>query len=71
MKEFKPSQNFTARVMSDVRVHEALKNQDASWTQMFFSTRFARYALSIGGGLLGIINLVRICLTVFSPVACR
>ncbi len=71
MKEFEPSRNFVSRVMQDVRAYEASKNQDASWSQMFLSTPLARYALSAAGGLLGIINLVRIYLTLFSPAVCR
>jgi hypothetical protein len=71
MKEFKASRYFVARVMEDVRAYETSKNPYASWSQMFLSTRFARYALSVVGGLLGIINLIRIYLTLFSPVACR
>lgn len=71
MKKFEPSRNFVSRVMQDVRAYEASRNPDASWSRMFLSTRFARYALSAAGGLLGIINLVRIYLTLFSPVVCR
>lgn len=71
MKDYEASRNFVARVMQDVRAYEISKNPYASWSQMFLSTRFARYSLSAGGGVLGIINLVRIYLTLFSPVACR
>jgi hypothetical protein len=71
MQEFEPSRNFIAKVMEDVRAYEASRNVDVSWSRMFLSTRSARYALSAAGGLLGIINLVRIYLTLFSPVVCR
>jgi hypothetical protein len=71
MKEFETSRNFVSRVMQDVRAYEASRNLDASWSRVFLSTPFARYALSAAGGLLGVINLVRIYLTLFSPVVCR
>ncbi len=71
MKDFKASRNFVTLVMNNVRAYEVSKNPQASWSQMFLSARFAHYVLSIGGGLLGIINLIRIYLTLFSPVTCR
>ena len=71
MKDFKASRDFVALVMNHVRAYEVSKNPHASWSQMFLSTRLARYALAMGGGLLGIINIIRIYLTLFSPVACR
>jgi len=71
MKEFEPSRNFVARVMEDVRAYEAIRIRELSRTQLFLSTKFARYALSCGGALLGFINLIRIYQTLFSPVLCR
>lgn len=68
MEEFKPSRNFVSRVMADVRAYDS---QRAPRSRSFLSTGFARYALSAGGGLLGLVNIVRLCQTLFSPVLCR
>ena len=71
MKAFKPSHNFVARVMEDVRAYEATRTPYPLRLRLFLSTRAARYALTSAGALLGLINLVRMYLTVFSPVLCR
>jgi len=71
MKEFKPSGNFVVKVMHEVRMFEAANKPVASRSQLVLSTPLVRYALSVGGALLGIINLIRIYSTVFSPVICR
>jgi len=71
MKEFKPSGNFVGKVMHDVRMFEAARRPVMSRSQLFLSTRLVRYALSAGGVLLGIINLIRVYSSVFSPVICR
>lgn len=71
MKEFKPSRNFVSRVMADVHTYEATKTPVMFRSQRFLSTQAARYALSAGGALLGIINFIRIYLALFSPALCR
>lgn len=71
MKRFRPSGNFVFKVMKEVRAYEAARTSDFSRSQIFLSTKLARYALSAGGALLGITNLVRIYLALFSPVVCR
>lgn len=71
MKEFKPSPWFVSRVMAGVRDYEAARSREPTWAQRALSLRAVRYALTAGGALLGLINLVRMCLAVFSPALCR
>jgi hypothetical protein len=71
MKAFKPSHNFVSRVMDDVRAYEATRTPYPLSLRLFLSTKVARYALTAAGALLGLINLIRMYLTIFSPVMCR
>ncbi len=71
MKIFKPSHNFVYRVMENVRAYEAARTPYTLRSRLFLSTRVARYALTSAGALLGMINLLRIYLAIFSPVLCR
>lgn len=71
MKAFKPSHNFVSRVMEDVRAYETTETSSTLRLQLFLSSRVARYALTSAGALLGLINLIRMYLTIFSPVLCR
>lgn len=71
MKEFEPSGNFVHRVMRDVRDYEATRTPAFSRSRLFLSTKAARYALSAAGALIGIMNVIRIYLTLFSPALCR
>jgi len=71
MKEFKPSATFVSGVMRTVRAYEAARNPVFIRSQRFLSSPFARYTVSAAGVLAGIANLVRIYMTVFSPVVCR
>lgn len=71
MKEFKPSPDFVSRVMEDVRAYEAARTPYPSRLRLFLSTKAARYVLTSAGALLGLINLIRMYLTIFSPALCR
>lgn len=71
MKEFKPSEDFVSRVMENVHACEKKSKDIVSLTERLVSSRPIRYALSAGGVLLGIWNLVRLYFTVFAPVVCR
>jgi hypothetical protein len=70
MKEFKPSSDFTAGTMRKIRAYEREQSRSVAQRQPVFP-RLLRMALSGGGLLLGILNLVRLYLAVFSPVVCR
>jgi hypothetical protein len=71
MKEFKPSAHFVSRVMADVRAYEAAKTVDLPRLQVLLSAKVVRYAFSAAGALLGMLNLTRMYLSVFSQAACR
>jgi len=71
MKEFEPSDNFVSEVMRHVYAYEKMERVDIPLSQRLISSRLVRYAMSAGGLLLGIWNLIRLYLTVFSPVICR
>jgi len=71
MKAFKPSHNFVSRVMEGVRACEGARAPYPLRVRPFLSTRAARYVLTSAGAILGLVNLIRMYLTVFSPVLCR
>ncbi len=71
MKEFKSSSMFVSNVMENVRALERARELGFARSQQFLASRPARLALSTGGVVLGLVNLVRMCLTLFSPVLCR
>ncbi len=69
MKKFEPSRHFVSKVMQKVRAHEEMK-PESSPAPLFAAAGIIRPALSIGGALLGIVNLLRILFSVFSPAHC-
>lgn len=71
MNGYKPSGNFVAKVMADVYAYEAAKRRETTRSEVFLSHRFVRYALSAGGAILGLIQIIRIYSTVLSPALCR
>ena len=71
MNGYRPSRNFVSRVMEDVRAYEAARRPDTVRSERFLSTRVARYAMSAGGALIGLINIARIYAAIFSAAACR
>ncbi len=71
MKEFKPSATFVSGVMEAVRAYEESRDEAFTRSQRFLSSPPVRYAVSAAGILAGIANLVRLYMTVFSPVVCR
>ncbi len=70
MKEFEPSRHFVSKVMQEVRAYEAEERLRVSPAPPSAAAALLRPALSFGGALLGIVNLVRILFTVFSPAVC-
>lgn len=71
MKAFKPSPYFVSRVMARVRAYEAARAEGSLWIRRFLAFRAVRCALTFGGALVGLMNLFRMYLSVFSPVLCR
>jgi hypothetical protein len=70
MKDFEPTDNFVPRVMAGVHAYEASRRLDITKTEWFLFSRPLRYALSAGGILLGILNIIRISFTLISPALC-
>ena len=71
MKDFEPTDNFVPRVMADIHAYEASRRLDVTKTEGLLFSRPLRYALSAGGILLGILNIIRISFTLISPALCR
>jgi hypothetical protein len=71
MKDFEPTDNFVPRVMADIHAYEASRQLDITKTEGLLFSRPLRYALSAGGILLGILNIIRISFTLISPALCR
>ncbi len=70
MKEFKPSSDFTAGTMRKIRAYEQEQLRLVVRRQPAFPG-LLRMVVSAGGVALGILNLVRLYLAVFSPLVCR
>jgi hypothetical protein len=70
MEDFKPSENFVAKVMRDVRLYEAETSKERKRLESFLFSKPVFSILTAGGILLGVINLVRIALILISPATC-
>jgi hypothetical protein len=71
MKEFEPSRDFVRKVMQGVRACEAGNRDRTMIAERLLSSRRVRITLSMGGAMIGIINLIRISLIFLSPALCR
>lgn len=70
MKEFEPSAGFVARVMQAVDAADlSARPQPAGLDRVPLPV--LRTALATGGGLLGLLNLLRLWFSVFSPAICQ
>ncbi len=65
MNDYRTPPDFVNRVMEEVREYERdkRKSQAPSWPFII--------SVSTAGGLLGVINLIRLYFTVFSYVSCK
>lgn len=70
MDSFRPSHDFVARTMENVRACETAIIGKREREEAGLLSKPALYALSAGGGLLGMLNLVRMVWTLISPAAC-
>jgi len=70
MKDFEPTDNFVPGVMADIHAYEASRRLEITKTEGLLFSRPLRYALSAGGILLGILNIIRISFTLISPALC-
>ena len=70
MDSFRPSRDFVARTMETVHSYEAAITGKEEREDAGLLSRPALYALSVGGGLLGMLNLVRTIWALIAPPAC-
>lgn len=70
MKDFIPSDDFTEKVMREVRTL-ARSSTVSERTQAVWSHRPVRILFSTTATLLGSWNLIRLYFTFFYPVVCR
>jgi hypothetical protein len=68
MNDFKPSEDFTARVMHAVERYEMTARKGSFAPRLFSKPAFL--ILSAGGILLGVINLIRMAQLLFAPALC-
>ncbi len=68
MKQFKPSPDFVSRVMEEV---VACRPENERRYFRLLNLPVVRYVMSAAGVLLGLLNLVRLCFSVLSPIVCR
>jgi hypothetical protein len=71
MKKFEPSDVFVSKVMKSIYAYEKKEQRELSFAQALMASRLVRYGMSAAGIVLGIINLIRLISTVFSPILCR
>lgn len=71
MKEFEPSRDFVARVMRAVVAAETVAGRTGTAGRHPATLPALRAALAAGGGLLGILNLLRLWFSVFFPQICQ
>jgi hypothetical protein len=70
MNTFKPSGNFTARVMAEVDSYELAMISDRDRIPMLLQSKFVLSVLSAAGVLFGIINCIRFALILIAPALC-
>jgi hypothetical protein len=72
MKELEPSPDFVSRVMQAVVAEAAIAQRSAGASaRIQLSPTGLRVLVAAGGALLGLLNLLRLWLTVFSPAICQ
>ena len=71
MENFEPADHFVPRVMADIQAYETSRSLDMARKESFLFSKPLRYTLSVGGALLGMVNIIRIASTFISPALCR
>jgi hypothetical protein len=71
MREFEASWDFVSKVMNRVREYEDGRAVDLPLSSRLVAFKFIRYAVSAGGLLLALANLMRLYFAVFSTLAPR
>lgn len=71
MKEFEPSRDFVSQVMRNVREYEDARTNAVPLSSRLLAIKSVRFAVSAGGLLLALANLMRLYFAVFSTIASR
>lgn len=67
MKKFEPSEDFVARVMTEVHTLESVRKEPF----LSHPPVWLRWGLSVAGMLLGAANLARFWYSLIFPVVCK
>jgi hypothetical protein len=71
MREFEPSRDFVSKVMKRIRDYEEGRASNMPLSNRLVGFKSIRYAVSVGGLLLALVNLMRLYSAVFSTVVAR
>jgi hypothetical protein len=70
MNEFKPSIDFSNRIMTEIQSYEEELRRNNHRMDMLLHSRLVVSALSAAGFLFGIINFIRFAFMLLSPASC-
>jgi hypothetical protein len=70
MGDYEPSNNFTTRIMAEIRVYEDALSHAGKHNYRLQLSKPALTVLTAGGVLLGIVNLIRFASILISPALC-
>ena len=71
MDSYKPSGDFVARIMENVRSYETAMIKGKGRANETPIPKLVFFAMSAGGILLGALNLVRVAWTFIVPAVCQ
>ena len=71
MTEYRPSDSFVERVMTDVRRIHVAQQQKQQRVETLLGRLPVRLLLASGAALFGIGNIVRVYLALFAPLLCK
>ncbi len=70
MDEFKPSIDFSTRIMAEVQCYEMELNQKMKRMDRLLHSKLVLSVLSATGVLFGVINLIRLASILLAPAQC-
>jgi hypothetical protein len=70
MDEFKPSIDFSARIMTEVQSYELELNRQKNRIDRLLHAKLVFSALSAAGILFGMFNFIRLASILISPALC-
>jgi hypothetical protein len=69
MKEFEPSPDFVSRVMASIPAKHQAHAVPDPWLAVTLS-RPLRWAVTLGGGLIAGVNMIRMMASILAPSLC-